>query len=150
MKVILREDVANLGRMGDIVNVKPGYARNFLIPGSLALEADVKNVKAFEHQKAAIEARAKKMKDAAKTLGEKLSSLAVTIRAKAGEEEKLFGSVTAMDIAEALKAQGVDIDKKKLLLDEPIKRLGSFEVGIKLSSDVTAKLKVEVVAESEA
>lgn len=149
MKVILKEDVANLGRMGDIVNVKPGFARNFLMPQSLASEADIKNVKAFEHQKKAIEAKAKKLRDAAQTLAGRLSSITLTIRAKAGEEEKLFGSVTSMDIAEALKAEGIEVDKKKILLEEPIKRLGSYEVGLKTAHDVTAKVKVEVVAESE-
>jgi large subunit ribosomal protein L9 len=114
MKVILRENIENLGRMGDIVNVAPGYARNFLLPKSFAVEANTKNVKAMEHEKRIIQERSKKLLADAQAFAERVSSMALTIRAKAGEEEKLFGSVTTMDIAEAMKAEGVEVDKKKI------------------------------------
>lgn len=146
MKVILKEEVKTLGAMGEIVTVADGYARNFLIPKGFAVDASTKNVRALEHEKNLIEARAKKLKKTAQSLAEKIGSMSITIEAKVGEEEKLFGSVTNMDISEALKAQGVDIDRKKIIIDEPIKRLGEYTVDIKLHADETAKLAVNVVA----
>ncbi len=147
MKLILQEDVKNLGKMGDVVNVAEGYARNFLIPKKLGVEANVKSIKALEHEKRKVEDKAKKIRNDAQGLAERLSSSALTLSAKAGEEEKLFGSITSMDIAEALKKEGFDIEKKKILLDEPIKRLGTYSVGIKIHHDVTAQVQVKVVAE---
>lgn len=147
MKVILKEEVKNLGAMGAVVNVTPGYARNYLLPRGLAAEANVKNVKALEHEKRVIQDRARKLKDAAMSLSERIAAMSVTLKAKAGEEEKLFGSVTAKDIAEAVAGQGLEIDRKKIVLDEPIKRLGSYEVKIKLGHEVTAALRVEVEPE---
>jgi large subunit ribosomal protein L9 len=147
MKVILKEDVKNLGTIGSIVNVANGYARNYLIPLNLAVEARMKNVKALEHEKRMVEEKARKIKGANSDLAGKLSATAIVIPAKAGEEEKLFGSITSMDIAEALKAKGFEIDKKKIILDEPIKRLGSFTVNIKLHTDITAHVNVTVVPE---
>ncbi len=147
MKVILQEDVKSLGKMGDVVNVADGYARNFLIPKKLGVEANVKSIKALEHEKRKIEDKAKKIRNDAQGLAERLSASALTLSAKAGEEEKLFGSITSMDIAEALKKEGFDIDKKRILLDEPIKRLGTYSVGIKVHHDVTAQVQVKVVAE---
>jgi large subunit ribosomal protein L9 len=147
MKVILKDDVKSLGKMGDIVNVASGYARNFLIPKGLAVPADTKNVRAMEHEKRVIQEKARKLRQAAQTLAEKISKLNITIKAKAGEEEKLFGSVTTMDIEEALKAEGIEIDRKKIHLDEPIKRLGAYTVSIKLAQDITATLNVQVVPE---
>lgn len=147
MKLILKEDVKNLGKMGDIVNVAAGYANNFLIPKKLAVEAITENIKAIEHQKKMIQEKAKKIKNASKDLGDKIASLTLNIKAKAGEEEKLFGSITSMDIADALKNEGIDIDRKKILLEEPIKRLGSYSVGIKLHSEITTQLNITVVAE---
>jgi large subunit ribosomal protein L9 len=149
MKVILQEDVKNIGKMGEIVSVSDGYARNYLIPKKLAEEANVGNVKALEHEKRKLEEKAKKIRSDAQGLAERLASVGVTLRAKAGEEEKLFGSVTAMDIAEALKKEGIEVDRKRILLEEPIKRLGSYSVGIKIHPDVTANLNVEVVSENE-
>lgn len=149
MKVILREDVKNLGAMGAVVNIKDGYARNFLIPKGLAAEANVKNVKALEHEKRKIQERSRKIKMGADELAAKLSSTAVTIKAKSGEEEKLFGSVTAMDIADALKKEGFDIDKKKIVLEEPIKRLGNYTVGVKIHPEIQAQVNVQVVSETE-
>ncbi len=149
MKVILQEDVKSLGKMGDVVNTSDGYARNYLIPKKLAVEANVKNVKSLEHEKKKLDDKAKKIRTEAQGLAGKLSAVSLTLRAKAGEEEKLFGSITNKDIAEALKEQGIDVDRKKILLDEPIKRLGSYTVGVKVHPDVTAQVNVSVVPETE-
>lgn len=148
MKVFLKEDVKNLGKMGDVVNVSEGYARNFLLPKKFAVEANTKNLKEFEHNKRIIQEKAAKIKDASKATADKLSALTLKIRAKAGEEEKLFGSVTTMDIAEAFKAEGFEIDKKKILLAEPIKRLGEYTVEVKIHSEVNATVKVQVVSDT--
>jgi large subunit ribosomal protein L9 len=147
MKVFLREDVKNLGKIGDIVNVAEGYARNYLLPQKFAVEANTRNIKEFEHNKKVVQERASKIKDANKAEADKLSAVTVTIRAKTGEEDKLFGSVTNMDIAEALKAEGFDIDKKKIVIEEPIKRLGNFTAEVKLHHDVSATVKINVVQE---
>jgi large subunit ribosomal protein L9 len=144
MKVILKEDVDKLGVMGTVVEVKNGYGRNFLIPRSLAVEANPKNIRHFEHQKKTIEVKVKKVKKSAEDFAEQLSRITVSLEARAGEEDKLFGSVTTKDIAEAISQQGVEVDRRKILLDEPIKRLGSYEVQIKVYQDVTANVKVEV------
>jgi large subunit ribosomal protein L9 len=147
MKVILKSDVKDLGNIGEVVNVKDGFARNFLVPKGLAVEASTKNVKVFEHEKKKIQEMARKVKAGAAGLAERISAAKITIKAKAGEEDRLFGSVTSMDIADALKAEGIEIDKKKIQLDEPIKRIGEYSVAIKLHSDVSAQLNVQVVPE---
>lgn len=147
MKVILKEDVKNLGKMGDIITVAEGHARNFLLPKKFAVEALTENIKALEHQKKMIQEKAKKVKNASQDLAGKISSLTIAIKAKAGEEEKLFGSITSMDIAAALKNEGIDIDKKKISLEEPIKRLGSYAVSIKIHPEITAQLNISVVPE---
>jgi len=147
MNVILKEDVKNLGKMGDVVTVKEGYARNFLFPKGLAVEANEKNVKALEHMKGQILDRAKKIKTDAETMAAKFAGKTITITAKAGEEEKLFGSVTTADIAEALKKDGNEVDKKKIHLDEPIRRLGTYTVSVKVHPEVSADVTVQVVAE---
>ncbi|PKL51631.1 MAG: 50S ribosomal protein L9 [Nitrospira bacterium HGW-Nitrospira-1] len=147
MKIILGEDVKNLGRMGEVVNVTDGYARNFLFPKKLAVEANTKNLKEFEHNKKVIIEKAAKLKDSFKSVADKLSSLSLTVKAKTGEDDKLFGSVTNMDIAEALALEGFDIDKKKIIIDEPIKRLGEYSVTIKLHHDLSAEVRVQVVQE---
>jgi large subunit ribosomal protein L9 len=148
MKVFLREDVKHLGKMGEIVNVADGYARNYLIPKNAAVEANTKNIKEFEHHKRIIEEKAAKVREASRSMAEKLSSVTLTIKAKAGEEDKLFGSVTSMDIADALKAEGYDIDKKKISIEEPIKRLGEHSVEIKVNADVSAHVKVNVISDA--
>jgi large subunit ribosomal protein L9 len=148
MKVFLKEDVKNLGKMGDVVNVAEGFARNFLLPKKFAVEANTKNLKEFEHNKRIIDGRAAKIKDASKATADKLSALTLKIKAKAGEEEKLFGSVTTMDIAEAFKAEGFEVDKKKILLVEPIKRLGEYTVEVKIHHEVNATVKVLVVSDT--
>ncbi len=147
MKIILKEDIKKLGKMGQIVDVADGYARNYLVPKGLAVEASTKNIRSLEHEKKIIQEKARKHKDSAQDLASRISSLTLTIKAKAGEEEKLFGSVTTMDIAEALLAQGVEIEKKKIVLEEPIKRLGSYSVQIKLHPDVSVPLTIEVIQE---
>ncbi len=147
MQVILKEDMKNLGKAGDIVTVKDGYARNYLLPRGIAIDATAKNMRALEHAKRVVTERAKKLANDAQSLAQKLSQLTVSIKAKAGEEDRLFGSVTAIDISEALKEKGLDIDKRKIILDEPIKRLGSHVVSIKLHPEVIAQLKVEVERE---
>jgi len=147
MKVILHEEVKNLGKIGEVVDVAEGYARNFLIPKKVAVEANIKNVRALAHEKKKIEEKAKKIKGAAQQLSDKVSSLTLTLHAKAGEEEKLFGSITTMDIAEALKKEGIEIERKRILLDEPIKRVGSYSIHIKIHPELTTQLTVQVVAE---
>ena len=146
MKVILNEDVKSLGLMGEVVNVSDGYARNFLLPKKFAVEANTKNLKEFEHNKKIITERAAKIKESFKSIADKLSSLTLTIKAKTGEDDKLFGSVTNMNVAEALVAAGHDIDKKKIVM-EPIKRLGEYSVTIKLHTNLSAEVKVIVVQE---
>lgn len=147
MKVILKEDLKSLGKMGSVVNVSDGYARNFLIPKKIAVEANTKNVKALEHEKKLIKERAGKLNREAQGISEKLSSVKLTLSAKAGEEERIFGSITTMDIAEALKKEGIEIDRKRIVLDEPIKRLGNYTVAVKISPDITGQLSVQIIAE---
>lgn len=147
MKVILKEDIKHLGKMGQIVNVADGYARNYLIPKGLVVEANEKNIRSLEHEKRIIEEKAKKIRNISHDIALRISSLTITIKSKAGEEGKLFGSITAMDIAEALQKEGIEIDKKKILLDEPIKRLGSYTVNVKLHTDISASLNILVVEE---
>lgn len=147
MQVILKDNVKDVGHIGDMVNVKDGFARNFLIPKGLAVEANPKNLKALDHERRKIQELVKKAKSAAEGMAAKISGTSITIKAKSGEEDKLFGSVTAMDIAEALKKEGLDIDKKKIVLDEPIKRLGSYTVNVKIHQAVSAQVNVQVVSE---
>ena len=146
VQVVLRDDVENLGRSGELVRVKPGYARNYLIPRGLAAVATHGNVARIEHEKEQALKRAKKMRATADERAAELSKVRVEIAAQAGENQKLFGSVGTKDIAEALAAKGVEVDRKKIQLDEPIKELGSYEVQIKLGYEVNATIKVEVVA----
>ena len=148
MKVILREDVYNLGKSGELVNVKDGYARNFLLPRNLAMLASSANVRQLEHEKQVIELRQQKLKGAAQEQGKKLEGVKVTIKRKVGEQDKLFGSVTALDIAEALAAAGHKVDRRHIHLPEPIKAVGQFPVEVRLHRDVTAKLNVNVEGEA--
>ena len=148
MKVILRDDIPNLGRSGDVVTVKDGFGRNYLLPRGLAVHASEKNVRQLEHEKAVITARQAKLKAGAEETAKKVSAIQVRIARKVGEQDKLYGSVTALDIAEALAAQGQQVDRRHLILPEPIKTLGSHEVELRLHHDVSAKVRVEVVAEA--
>ncbi len=147
MKVILKEDVKSIGRMGEVINVSDGYARNFLFPKSFAVEANTKNLKEFEHNKRIITEKAVKLREAVKSIADKLASLSLIIKAKTGEDDKLFGSVTSMNIAEALALEGYDVDKKKIIIEEPIKRLGEYPVTIKLHPEISVEVKVHVVQE---
>lgn len=149
MKVILKQNVESLGKAGDLVKVADGYARNYLIPKGLAAEANSRNLKVFEHERKRILQQADKIQKQAEEAAAKLNSVTCTIARRVGEQEKLFGSVGAKDIEEALAAQGIEVGKKSILLDEPIKSLGECPVRIKLSAGVTAEIKVVVVAESE-
>ena len=148
MKLILREDVYNLGKGGELVEVKAGYGRNFLIPRGLAVLANPKNIREVEHQKAVAAAKAAKLKASAEAIAKRLSDTPVSLRRKVGEQDKLYGSVTAMDIAEALAARGLQIDRRHIDLGEPIKTVGDHEVGVKLHAEVVGKVKVKVEAEA--
>jgi large subunit ribosomal protein L9 len=130
--------------MGTVIDVANGYGRNYLIPQNLAVEANPKNIKQLEHKKNIILAKAKKIRKSAEDAAEEVSKLSISIEAKSGEEDKLFGSVTAKDIAEEIAKQGIDVDKRKIILEEPIKRLGSYDVSVKIHHDVTATVKLEV------
>jgi large subunit ribosomal protein L9 len=143
MKLILREDVENLGKGGDLVDVKPGYGRNFLLPRGLAVAANPRNVRELEHQKAVASAKAAKLKASAQAVAKRLAETPVVLKRKAGEQDKLFGSVTASDIAEALAARGLQLDRRSIDLAEPIKTIGDFEVPVKLHHEVVGKVKVE-------
>ena len=144
MKVILKEDVKNLGTMGSVVDVANGYGRNYLLPRNLAVEANSNNIRQFEHQKNVILVKAKKIIRSAEDLAKQVSGITLSIEAQSGEDDKLFGSVTSMDIAEALSKKGIDIDKRKINLEEPIKRLGTYSVAVKIHHDVLANVTVEV------
>ncbi len=147
MEVILKEDIANLGKMGETVQVRDGYARNYLLPRGLVLVANKKNLKGFEHQKRVITAQRERVVKQTQGLSEKLAAVSLMIPVKVGEEGKLFGSVTNIDIEKALRAKGFDIERRKIHLDEPIKNVGDYEVPIRLTADVTATVKVSVVPE---
>jgi large subunit ribosomal protein L9 len=147
MKVILKTEIASLGMEGDTVNVAKGYARNYLIPKGLALEANNQNIKFMETQKKKIDARRLKAKETAEKIKEEIKDIVITIAQKVGEEEKLYGSVTTMDIAEQMKNLGVTIDRRKIVLDKPIKSLGEFDIAIKLHPEVTGSIKVVVSPE---
>jgi large subunit ribosomal protein L9 len=149
MQVILRDDMENLGKSGEVVNVRPGYARNYLLPRGHAIKATESDVKRVEHEKRVIAARTAKMAKETQAEADKLSKVSVSIPRAVGEEDKLYGSVTTRDIAEALQAQGVTIDAKKLVLDEPIKALGLTEVAVKLGRGVQATIKVWVVKKED-
>jgi large subunit ribosomal protein L9 len=148
MKVILREDIHNLGKSGDLVQVKPGFGRNYLIPRKLAVLASQANLRQLEHERQVISAQQAKLKGAAQEIAKKLESVQIKIARKVGEQDKLYGSVTALDVAEALAAAGQKIDRRHIHLVDPIKALGSYDVEIRLHRDVPAKVKVEVVAAS--
>jgi large subunit ribosomal protein L9 len=146
MQVILKENIETLGHIGDIVKVAPGYARNYLLPKGLAVEATAKNAKELEHVKRQMAYRKDKALQAARNLAAKLSETLIALQHKAGEEGKLFGSVTNMEIAAFLKVQGFEIDRKTILLAEPIKHVGEFEVTVKIHPEVSATIKVTVAA----
>jgi large subunit ribosomal protein L9 len=148
MKVILREDVEKLGKAGEVVKVADGFGRNYLIPRQLAVLANVRNMKTLDHDRKAIETRAKKARKTAEATAATLSAVALTLSAKAGEEGKLFGAVTTRDIAEALGKKGITVDRKAIQLAEPIKQVGDYKVKIRVAADVLPEISVSVVPEA--
>lgn len=149
MKIILVKDIENLGSAGDIVEVADGYGRNFLIPRNLAVVANTRNVKMLEHQKRMVEAKVKKGAEKAKSLVAEIEGQEVLVRAKVGEEGKLFGSITSGDIVEGLKKLGFDIDRKQIVLDSAIKSVGEFRTKVRVSSGNFAEIIVTVVPEEQ-
>jgi large subunit ribosomal protein L9 len=145
IQVILQHDVSNVGKSGELVRVRPGFARNFLIPRDLAVPATTAAVNRISHEKGVAIAKAEKAKKEARDLASKLEGLVVQLARPVGEEDRLFGSVTSKDIHAAMKAKGFDLDRKQLHLAEPIKALGTTEVPVKLLGDIGATIKVEVV-----
>ena len=147
LKVILRQDVTDLGQSGDVVTVKPGYARNFLLPRGMAFEATSANVRKLEEEKKKGEARSKQQYLEAKRRASQLESVSLTFHANAGDEGKLFGSITSADIAERLKEQGLDfeVDKRDIEIDEPIKALGVYNVPVRLHTEVKPEIKIWVI-----
>jgi large subunit ribosomal protein L9 len=148
MEVILKEDIANVGKIGEVVRVRDGYARNYLLPRGLVLIANKKNLKTFEHQKKLVADQKQKIVRQAQGAADQLSAVSLVIPMKVGEEGRLFGSVTNIQIEKALKAKGLNVDRRKIHLDEPIKTAGDYEVPVRLSADLTVPLKVSVVPES--
>ncbi|MBM4387496.1 MAG: 50S ribosomal protein L9 [Deltaproteobacteria bacterium] len=146
MKVILTNDVEKVGKAGSVVNVKDGFAKNYLIPKSLAVVATTKSMKELEHRKRVVNEKILKERKSAAAVKEAIENLSCTIARPVGEEDKIFGSVTSKDIEDVLTEEGFKIDKKDILLQKPIKNLGLFQVDVKLQGDITAKLKVWVVA----
>ncbi|AKU91930.1 50S ribosomal protein L9 [Vulgatibacter incomptus] len=147
MKIILRESVSNLGNAGDVVEVRPGYGRNFLIPKKKAVLATVGNIRRIEHEKRVALAHQAKLKAGATELAKRLAAVEITIARRVGEQDKLFGSVTAIDIAEKLEPMKLGIERRQIHLEEPIKTLGTFEIPVRLHHDVTQVIKVNVVAQ---
>jgi len=147
MEVILREHVDNLGKRGEIVKVADGYARNYLLPRKLALLVTDGNKKVIERERVKFEAKELEEKKFAEAIAERMANMDVEISRKVGETEALYGSVTSSDIADVLKAKGLDLDRRKIVLQEPIKKLGEYDVPVKLHRDVTTHLKVRVTAE---
>ena len=145
LQVILQHDVDNVGKSGELVRVRPGFARNYLLPRSLAVPATAAARKRIEHEKAVALAKSEKAKKEARELALQLGGVEVLLAHKVGDDGRLFGSVTTKEIEAALKAKGFSIDKKKLVLAEPIKQVGAGEIPLKLTSDVTATLKVQVI-----
>lgn len=147
MELILREDVPNLGKKGDVVNVAQGYARNFLLPRKLAMEKTENNLRQIEKEKKLLEIRLAREKGDAEALGARLSPLRLSFRRKVHEGTELYGSVSAGDIAEALEAKGYPVEKRRVMLDEPIKVLGEYSVSLRLHPDVTVSIPVAVEKE---
>ena len=145
MKVILKEDVQNLGQQGDVVEVKPGYARNRLIPQGLALRASNKNVAVASERKKVADVKLERENIALQKLAKKLSSVELTIEVNVGEEEKMFGSITNLDIHKELTSRGFDLEKNQIIIDEPIKALGIFHAKVKIAKDITSDVKLYVI-----
>jgi large subunit ribosomal protein L9 len=147
MQVILREHLDKLGRVGEVVNVKPGYARNFLIPQGLAYEATASNLRRIEKEKAVADAQAQELLAEAQKRATELEGVSLTFNVRAGEEGRLFGSITSGDIADRLEEQGITLYRRSILLDEPIKSLGVFSLAVRLHPEVRPEIKVWVIKE---
>ncbi len=147
MKVILKKDLPNLGKAGDVINVKDGFARNYLLPKGLAILANQKSIEALERERKIALAKAERERKKAQSLAEKLQGYSITLYRKVVEEGRLYGSVSAIDIAKALQEKGMEIDKKQIHLEEPIKMVGTYEVNIKLAPEVIIPIKVEIIEE---
>jgi large subunit ribosomal protein L9 len=150
MKVILREDIAKLGRMGDLVEVRDGYGRNYLLPKKLAVLATERNVRALEHERRVIDTRAKKLEQQARAEAQAIEGTVLAFTRAAGDEGKLFGSVTAMDLEQALAEKGHKVERRRIELDHPIKTLGRHELKVRILRDVAATIVVEVAREEQA
>ena len=148
MEVILKEDIVNLGKIGEVVRVRDGYARNYLLPRGLVLIANKKNLKTFDHQKKLVADQKQKIMRQAQSAADQLTGISLVIPMKVGEEGRLFGSVTNIQIEKALKAKGLNVDRRKIHLDEPIKTVGDYEVPVRLAADLTVPLKLSVVSDS--
>jgi large subunit ribosomal protein L9 len=149
MRIILREDMDNLGKAGEVVSVRDGYGRNYLLPRGMAVPATEKDEARLAHEKRAITARVAKLAKELRSEADRMSQVSVSVSRAVGEGDKLYGSVTSRDIAEALAEQGVKVDSKKIQLDEPLRNLGMSEVPIKLGRDTVAKIKVWVVKKEQ-
>jgi large subunit ribosomal protein L9 len=147
MKIILRRDHENLGKMGDRVNVKNGYARNYLFPKNVAIEASPKALRILEEEKKLLNRREVKSKREAEAVAKQMENVSITATVTVGEEDKVFGSVTSQQISDLLKEKGFDVDKKKVILDDPVKALGVYDIAIKLHAEVEAKIRLWVVKE---
>ncbi len=148
MEIILQEEVANLGQIGDVVNVRTGYARNYLLPRGFAVEANRRNVRVLEHQKRLVAVKKERVESQAQATSEQLSAVSLTIKARSGEEGRLFGSVTNIDIEAAPKEKVITVNRRKILLDEPIKQLGEHEVVVNIGGGLRANIKVEVTSDA--
>jgi large subunit ribosomal protein L9 len=148
MEVILKEDIVNLGKIGEVVRVRDGYARNYLLPRGLVLMANKKNLKTFDHQKKLVADQKQKTMRQAQSAADQLTGISLVIPMKVGEEGRLFGSVTNIQIEKALKAKGLNVDRRKIHLYEQIKTAGDYEVPVRLAADLTVPLKLSVVSDS--
>jgi len=149
VQVILRDDVPNLGKIGEVVRVKPGYARNFLFPRGLAVEASPKNMRVLDHHKRLIEAKAAREHKSAEAIAKRLDGVRITVRARAGDEGRLFGSVTNMDIERLLAEKGFHVERRRIVLPEPIKQLGTFPIPVQVGRSVRVSVELTVEAEPE-
>jgi large subunit ribosomal protein L9 len=150
MEVILREDVPNLGAMGEVVRVKPGYGRNYLLPRGLAVEASGRNLAELEHQKRLVGDKRERERKAARGVADKIDGLVLEVKVRAGEEDRLYGSVTNLDLERLLSERGYAVDRKRIDLTEPIKRLGIYRIPIGIVHDVKATITLKVLREAEA
>jgi len=149
VQLILRDDVPNLGKIGDVVRVKPGYARNYLLPRGLAVEASPKNLRVLEHQKRVITAKADREHKSAEASAKRLEGLQLTVRARAGEEGRLFGSVTNMDVERLLADKGFQVERRRIVLDEPIKQVGTYPITVQVGRAVRATVQLTIEAEPD-